>query len=221
MEADFVFSFPTFFCLVLFFILGGLKILSFPCNCTCRLEETFQVNHLSHWQMVNLLLPSMEPQGKVVVVSSWHGQAWFTHGGVPAPLDGATFGMFRAYGDSKLANIQFAYELSKRNPRLRVASVHPGMIHTPLGTSRDDSMLASLERWGSAAFWSLLSPVTKSVAQGAATQIYALLDASGNTGVPFLLDLAPHPPTADGHNPEFTAALWKLSEQLVKEALKN
>lgn len=180
--------------------------------------------------MVTSLLPEIKvEEGKVVVVSSWHGQAWFASGGVPKPLDELTFGMFRSYGDTKLANLQFAFELAKRNKKLKVASVHPGMVHTPLGTSRVDGILATLERWGSAGFWSLLSPITKTVEQGAATQVYALLNPSIGSNsthtsasrrrAQFLSDMVVDTPTPDSQNPKFTNALWEHSSMLVKNAL--
>ena len=75
---------------------------------------------------------------------------------------------------SKLANVRFARELSRRFDA-NVYCTHPGMIKTDLGVSRAEGMWAIFERRGSQLFWDIIQPFTKNVHQGAATQIYALV----------------------------------------------
>lgn len=100
------------------------------------LEETFQVNHLGHFLLVALLLPHLNPAGRVVVVTSdthfdaprvwtsamfglpapqYLGAAALAHGAVPAGLDPASAkaNQFR-YVTSKLGNLYFTYELDRR-----------------------------------------------------------------------------------------------------------
>jgi NAD(P)-dependent dehydrogenase (short-subunit alcohol dehydrogenase family) len=100
-------------------------------------EQQFGVNHLGHFLLTNLLLDSVKaaPEGRIVVVSSimhWLGRI--------------NFGSFRgekfynpivAYGQSKLANVLFAQELSRRlkGTKVTVNALHPGGVDT--GIARD------------------------------------------------------------------------------------
>jgi len=100
------------------------------------IEETFGVNHLAHFLLVELLLPYLHPAGRVVMVSSgthfdaprawtsamfgmpapqYLGAAALARGEVPAGLKpaSAAANQFR-YATSKLCNLLFAYELDRR-----------------------------------------------------------------------------------------------------------
>jgi len=89
-------------------------------------ETTFAVNHLGHFLLVNLLLRHLNDRARIVVVSSGtHNPDQFT--GMPKPdyrdaislakpelsTDPSNAGR-RAYTTSKLCNIMFTYELSRR-----------------------------------------------------------------------------------------------------------
>ena len=89
-------------------------------------ETTFAVNHLGHFLLVNLLLRYLDDHARIVVVSSGtHNPDQFT--GMPKPdytdaasaarrepsTDSGNAGR-RAYTTSKLCNVMFTYELSRR-----------------------------------------------------------------------------------------------------------
>jgi NAD(P)-dependent dehydrogenase (short-subunit alcohol dehydrogenase family) len=106
-----------------------------------RTEDGFEmqlaVNHLGHFTLTALLLPALlASDGARVVSVTSTGR----HGG--RPLDPAnphlagSYEPWRAYGQSKLANVHFALELDRR---LRAAGtparsivVHPGFANTDL-----------------------------------------------------------------------------------------
>ncbi|KAJ5961370.1 Short-chain dehydrogenase/reductase SDR [Penicillium vulpinum] len=116
------------------------------------LESTFQVNHLSHFLLVLLLLPSMDPEtGRVVMLSSEvhdpeHSNALAKLGAELPPsgnLDvlihpgadeaGTEHDMgWQRYANSKLANVMFMQSLNQRlqqNPKFRkvtVTAMDPG-----------------------------------------------------------------------------------------------
>lgn len=89
------------------------------------LELQFLTNHLGHFQLVTGLLPLLSERGRVVILSSRAHRM--------APLSGIEFDNlggergyrpWRAYGQSKLANLLFARALSRRIPQA-VSAVHP------------------------------------------------------------------------------------------------
>ena len=106
-----------------------------------RTEDGFEmqlgVNHLGHFVLTALLLPALlrGPDARVVSVTSWGRK-----GGRPLDPDNphlaGRYDPWRAYAQSKLANVHFALELDRR---LRVAGlpaksivVNPGFVHTDL-----------------------------------------------------------------------------------------
>jgi NAD(P)-dependent dehydrogenase (short-subunit alcohol dehydrogenase family) len=100
-------------------------------------ERTFALNHLASFLLTNLLLDRLEataPSRVVNVASRSHegGTIDFDD------LQGARrygLGGGRAYGQSKLANVLFTYELGRRLAGTGVAAnaVHPGFVATGFG----------------------------------------------------------------------------------------
>ena len=93
-------------------------------------ERTWQTNFLGGYLLTRLLLPSLRrgTRPRVVHVSSdahptgridWNDLE-LEHG----------YGGYRAYANTKLAQILFTRELAKREPWLSVTALHPGAIAT-------------------------------------------------------------------------------------------
>jgi len=107
-------------------------------------EYQFGVNHLSHFLLANLLLDDMaevataSDPGRVIALSS---AAHF----FPSPLlkgkvndlQSVRYTPVGAYGQSKLANLLFAYELDRRlaakGVPITANAIHPGGVDTELG----------------------------------------------------------------------------------------
>jgi len=110
------------------------------------LEENFLVNHLSHFLLVNRLLPQLTAaaQGRVVVVGSI---AYLYAPAVGIELDNLS-GQARGYtptelyGQSKLANGLFARELARRLQATRATAnvVHPGVVDTKMNRNWNANM---------------------------------------------------------------------------------
>jgi len=97
-------------------------------------ETTFQVNHLAHFALTLLLLPSLKKakQARVVNVSSgvhFNGQLDLDDLDLARGFEG-----YRAYAASKLANVHFTHELARRLAGTPVvtSALHPGVIGTKL-----------------------------------------------------------------------------------------
>lgn len=124
-------------------------------------ELQFLTNHLGHFNFVMGLVASLAPKGRVVIVSSGaHTNA--PEGGIVfhdlTLADG--YQPWKAYGQSKLANVLFARALAKRLQKGQTANaLHPGVIKTNL-----------TRHIGEAIFTRLDPKILKTIPQGAATQ---------------------------------------------------
>src|SRR6266704_2560546 len=126
------------------------------------LEETFAVNYLGGFLLTHLLLDPLKASApsRVVNVSSSAHEGSRIHF---EDLQGeGRYSGFRAYGQSKLAQVLFTYELARRldGSGVTVNACHPGVIRTNFG--RDD--------WPWAVH--LVRPFFKSPEKGAETPIY-------------------------------------------------
>jgi WW domain-containing oxidoreductase len=97
------------------------------------IEMQFLVNYLSHFLLVNRLLPKLpDTTGRVVIVSSSASKNQAPKEGILfEDLDGHRgYSASKFYGQSKLALAMFATELSRRlAPRgITVNSLHPGAV---------------------------------------------------------------------------------------------
>lgn len=180
------------------------------------IERHFAVNHLGHFLLVNRLLERMyfADQARIVVVAS---RTAYT--GAPAVgidfgnLDGTRgYSDSEAYGQSKLANVLFAYELGKRlrGTRITANSLHPGLIDTEI-----DRNLGGAARFG---FGILASIVGKTVEQGAATSCYlATSPLLGAVSGKYFEDCNAVTIAGNPHmqNDALGEELWSVSEELV------
>ena len=98
-------------------------------------ELQFGVNHLAHFLLANLLLECMKesPEARIVNLSSLGHR--FGKINFDDLKSERSYNPLTAYGQSKLANILFTYQLAKRLEGTSVStySVHPGSVRTELG----------------------------------------------------------------------------------------
>ena len=177
-------------------------------------EKQFFVNHVGHFILVRGLLEQLRDDGRVVMVSSY--------GHTMAPRDGIQFdnldgekgySAWRAYGQSKLANVLFAKSLARKfseDDTNRIAhAIHPGVINTELGRHMNGVMQAIM---------SMGKFFYKSTPQGAATQVYAAVhpDAAARNGK-YYTDCNIAQPSKNACDPELADALWEKTEAIVAE----
>lgn len=105
------------------------------------LEMQIGTNHFGHFLLTSLMFPLLKQSGRVVNhASSAHmfaGRGWPKN-----DLLSENYDAWRAYGNSKAANLLFTYELNRRlqrsgNPKnIMCIAVHPGYSATNLQTGR-------------------------------------------------------------------------------------
>jgi NAD(P)-dependent dehydrogenase (short-subunit alcohol dehydrogenase family) len=130
------------------------------------IEEVFAVNHLAPFLLTNLLLERLQASAPARVVTVASDAHKFVGGINFDDLGFATgYGWTKSYGQSKLANILFSYELARRLQGTRVTSnsLHPGAVSTGLGTNNG--------RWARGLI-ALLRPFFKTPERGAETSLY-------------------------------------------------
>ena len=119
-------------------LVNNAGIMATPYSTTADgLEMQFGANHIGHFLFTNLIMPKLltSPVPRVVsVTSDGHRLSpirWDDYGF----QGGKTYEKWRAYGQSKTANMLFAVSLAEKlgKKRLRAYSVHPGVIFTNLG----------------------------------------------------------------------------------------
>jgi WW domain-containing oxidoreductase len=174
-------------------------------------ETQFFVNHIGHFILVNRLLPALSDTARVVMLSSYGHNITYKDGIQFENLSGDNgYSKWRAYGQSKLANLLTAVGLARRfeGTQKTANAVHPGVIRTPL--SRHMSGFLN-------ALYGATAPLfTKSIAQGAATTCYVAAhpDVAAISGK-YFADCRIARPSAHGADPELAERLWRKSEEIA------
>src|SRR3984957_13524335 len=173
-------------------------------------EAQFFTNHIGHFILVTGVLEQLTEAGRVVMLSSTtHTRA--KQGGIEFDnLDGSKgYGPWRFYGQSKFANLLFAKELARRlaGTQRTANAVHPGVIRTNLIRHNPILNMAA----------AVFSPLfLKTVAQGAATQVYvATHPGLANVSGEYFADCNVATPRADVLSAAAAKQLWEVSEQIV------
>ena len=179
-------------------------------------EMQIGTNHLGHFALTNLLLPHLKD--RVVTVSSQAHRAgsirvddlnWENGGYKP----------WRAYGQSKLANLLFTLDLQRRldeaGSSLRALAAHPGYASTELQGHSESRVMDALMKVANRAF-------AQSDEMGALPTLFAATeDLPGNSyvGPDGFQEQRGHPTlvgrTAKASDAGVARTLWELSENLT------
>ncbi|HTJ40072.1 MAG TPA: SDR family NAD(P)-dependent oxidoreductase [Dactylosporangium sp.] len=186
-------------------------------------ELQFATNHLGHFALTTGLLPALRAANgaRVVAVSS------SAHHFSPVVFDDIHFERreyepWRAYGQSKTANILFAVEADRRwsGDGIRVNALHPGSIRTNLQRHVDPAELERLARETRAGEPRRM----KTTQQGAATSVLLAasptVDGVGGKYYEDCNEARPHTAgmtgvSAHALDPDAAARLWDLSHVLI------
>ncbi|MGV0624364.1 SDR family NAD(P)-dependent oxidoreductase [Mycolicibacter minnesotensis] len=183
-------------------------------------ELQFGTNHLGHFALTGLLLPHMARRAgsRVVTVSSMAHRIMAAIHFDDLQWESG-YNRIAAYGQSKLANLMFTYELQRRLAAKRKSTIavaaHPGTANTEL-TRYLPPFLRPADR--------LLTPlVVQSAAMGALPTLRAATDPEVTGGQYFgpsgIGEQRGHPKLVEAskqaHDVELQQRLWTVSEELT------
>ena len=194
-------------------------------------ETQFGTNHLGHFLLVKLLSDEIKrSKTKIVVVSSIAHYLSYDEGISFRRLQSIVdYDPFKAYGQSKLANVLFSNEIAARYGEHGVTSnaLHPGSIATDLGRhiattygAKSQTLLKTVtDAFHNLFLASFNFAVSMTAEDGALNQLYVATspDASHFNGKYF------HPvgrltePSVHCKNHTLSKLLWDVSEELVKD----
>ncbi len=146
-------------------------------------EMQFGVNHLGHWALTSLLLGPIlaADAGRVVTVSSTAHHTGRAVDPDNPHLEGK-YGPWKAYGQSKLANLHFAIGLQRQFDAagVRTASLaaHPGLTNSDLQTHSAEESGGALAKLSVTA----ANLTGMDVARGALSQLRAATDPEAKGG---------------------------------------
>ncbi|XP_070577917.1 retinol dehydrogenase 13-like [Ptychodera flava] len=173
-------------------------------------ELQLGVNHLGHFLLTNLLLDLLKkssPSRIINVSSKAHENGKINFDDINSEKG---YSKFSAYSQSKLANVLFTRELSRKleGTGVTVNSLHPGVVKTELGRHFGKLALFAMNVM---AYIVLKDPV-----DGAQTSIHCAVDEGLKdvTGL-YFSDCVPKEPTLPAKSDEIAERLWKVSAELV------
>ncbi|MEO1002109.1 MAG: oxidoreductase [Cyanobacteria bacterium J06638_7] len=192
-------------------------------------ELQFGINHLGHFALTRALLPLLRGQSDARVVTVTSGAQYFGTIDYDDLQGERRYDRWKAYGQSKLANVMFARELQQRldadDAGVRSLAAHPGVARTNL----QPASVAASGSWVEPLAYRLMGPLFQSAAMGALPQLYAATAAQaqpaghyapggfgGMRGWPAEARVAPA-----ALDPAACQRLWQVSEELCAGALER
>lgn len=172
-------------------------------------ELTFATNHLGYFVLTRELLDVLKASAPARIVNV----ASDAHVGMKIDFDDVmgerAFKTWKAYGQSKLANVMFTYELARRLEGIGVTAnaLHPGVVATNFGKNNSNWF-----GWGVR----VLAPFFISPSRGAATSVFLASspEVEGVSGKYFKRSKAKKS-TGYSYDVDAQKRLWELSEKLT------
>src|SRR5215831_8966567 len=171
-------------------------------------EATFAVNHLGYFLLTVELLDLLKSSAPARVVNVSSGAHRSARVNLDDPNLENGYSGWKAYGQSKLANVLFTYELARRLKGTGVTAncMHPGVVGT--GFFNKIGGLAGK-------FLRLIAPFMRTPEKGADTVIWLASspEVEGITGK-YFVDRKEQATNPESYNTTIAARLWEVSERM-------
>ena len=183
------------------------------------LEKTIAINHFAYFLLTGLLLDLIKKSDYARIVNVASDSHYRGSINFESFKKNEGYFIMKAYGQSKLANVLFTFELAERlkETHITVNCLHPGTIKTNIGSK-------PAMNWFHSFVWSLSAAIIGNNAkQGAKTSVYlaASDEIRGVTGKYFVSNDKLNRPTKTKSvktapktfDLELRKRLWEVSEQ--------
>lgn len=181
------------------------------------IEYSFAVNHVAPFVLTAELLPLLrDSEGRVVNTSSGaHTRADMEFDRLTSAED---YSAFRTYCQTKLANVMFTRELSRRlgedGAPVTANCFHPGAVpgsgfprETPLPFRLAARAISALPA-------AVQSIVVTTVPEGAETAVYLAASPEVDFSGEYLVDCRRRKPSSEARDSEKARRLWELTEEV-------
>lgn len=170
-------------------------------------EMTFALNHLGYFRLTHELRELLVASGSARIVSVSSGAHQMARINFDDLQGEQNYSGWRAYAQSKLANILFTVELARQLSGTGVTAnaLHPGFVASNFGMSGAQSQLMTVGMRVARLF-------ARSTERGAQTSIYLATspEVAGVTGL-YFADSKPVPPSAAGRDLATARRLWVVT----------
>jgi len=176
---------------------------------TDGIEMTLALNHLNYFLLTNLLLEHLKnaPSARIINVAS------AAHHGATIDFEDLQkeekYSGMNVYGQSKLANILFTYELDRRlqDEPITVNAMHPGFVGSNFGKNNGGLIKLAM---------SVMHIFARSPEEGADTAIYLasspkVQEVSGK----YFMDKRQKRSSEESYNEQMAKRLWEVSAELT------
>ena len=173
------------------------------------IEMTFALNHLGYFVLTHSLLKNLKaaPAARIINVASEAQRSGKLNFEDLNLKEG--YSAFKAYSQSKLANIMFTYELARRldDSRVTVNAVHPGVVKSRFG--RDFQGIWRL-------LFALFKPFMRNVEKGSETVIWLATspEVEGISGK-YFSDKKEIRSNNISYDEQAAKRLWEVSEEMT------
>lgn len=174
------------------------------------IEMTFALNHLAYFLLTNLLLDTIKASApaRIINVSS------DAHSGGKIEFDNLqgerSYAGIGPYGNSKLANILFTTELSRRldGTGVTVNVLHPGLVNTGFGKNNPGLIMKIMGV--------VIPLIARSPEKGAKTPIYLVSSPAVQTITgQYFVDCKVTQPAPQATDSAVARKLWDVSAEMV------
>lgn len=172
-------------------------------------ELTFALNHLGYFFLTHLLMNHLKasPSARIINVASRAHEGHTIH--FDDLMAKEKYSSFRAYGQSKLANIMFTYALARKLKEQGLTNITANTLHPGLVNSQFARDLPTYIQW-------VFKYLGHTPRKGAATSVYlaAHPEAEGVTGQ-YFVNKQPRNSSKVSYDKKLQEKLWKKSLELT------
>ena len=174
-------------------------------------ELQFAVNHLAPFRLTYELLPLLQQSSEGTIIGVSSGSHYRTKIHWNDVLLRKRYNCLLAYKQSKLANVLFATELSRRlkncGSSIRAFAVDPGLVNTDIGLKGTGGIIKKV--------WEMRSRSGTTAEQPARSISYLAAEpAARQTDSVYWKDCAPMKPSRYSQIEDVGSRLWELSERM-------